>query len=289
VTDEAQGLLLLAMQQGEISNDPDRQIAKIIIGDARGPDGAKRLRVEYRQAAVAYSRKAPTLDVEAEEAAHGAPFTADGDACTERPSGEPMTISVTPGGPWTHARKCALVNALVAAFPTKADLAQMVRFGLRENIEAIAEGGTLDHVANSLVFDWADPQGKMSELFAAARSRNPGNLALRLLSAEMTPKAAQFRRLSGKTLGEIHETAVKIGLSSYRAALMAEIDVAFVASLPTSSAPSVQMMTDINECNCTLRDGTAPIQQWLSNAIALSKSRSERSIFERALAESRKQ
>ena len=69
-------------------------------------------------------------------------------------------------------------DVLLSAFPSEADLEQMVSFELDENLNYIATGGNYSEVVFKLI-KWAQAQGKVEELLTAARSANPGNPKLR--------------------------------------------------------------------------------------------------------------
>lgn len=72
-----------------------------------------------------------------------------------------------------------IVNAILSAYPTQADLAMMVQFELEENVDAIAGGGNLTQLVFNLVTKWAIPRGKISRLIIAAYETNPGNPELK--------------------------------------------------------------------------------------------------------------
>src|SRR6476661_5252422 len=72
-----------------------------------------------------------------------------------------------------------MVNAILSAYPTQADLAMMVQFELEENVDAIAGGGNLTQLVFNLVTKWAIPRGKISRLIIAAYETNPGNPELK--------------------------------------------------------------------------------------------------------------
>lgn len=72
-----------------------------------------------------------------------------------------------------------LVNAIVSAYPTKDDLAMMVRIELEENLNAIAGGNNLNQLVFSLITDWAIPRGKIYRLILAAYQTNPDNPELK--------------------------------------------------------------------------------------------------------------
>lgn len=83
----------------------------------------------------------------------------------------------------------ALHAALLSAFPTRAALARMVRFGLDVNLATIADGTNLDETVFSLI-EWAEGRGRLSELLTAARDDNPGNASLRAFDAPASPQRA---------------------------------------------------------------------------------------------------
>ncbi|MBU6352276.1 MAG: SUMF1/EgtB/PvdO family nonheme iron enzyme [Chloroflexi bacterium] len=67
-----------------------------------------------------------------------------------------------------------LVDALIHAYPSEADLAMMVRIELNETLAAVAAGSNL----SVLIFDlitWAERSGRVNELVAGAVRRTPGN------------------------------------------------------------------------------------------------------------------
>jgi hypothetical protein len=80
-----------------------------------------------------------------------------------------------------------LHSALMSAFPRHTDLARMVRFGLDENLEAIAGvagGGTLSEVTFNLI-GWAEAAGRLEELVRKASKEQSRNLDLQGFAAEL--------------------------------------------------------------------------------------------------------
>ncbi|KST64922.1 toll/interleukin-1 receptor domain-containing protein [Mastigocoleus testarum] len=75
-------------------------------------------------------------------------------------------------------------DALLSAFPSEADLEQMVNFELDENLNYIATGGNYSEVVFKLI-KWAQAQGRIEELLTAARSANPGNPKLKSFDEQM--------------------------------------------------------------------------------------------------------
>lgn len=107
-----------------------------------------------------------------------------------------------------------LQEALLGAFPNRAKLKQMVRFGLEKNLDAIATGNH-DNVVFELI-QWAQTNGSLENLLIAARDKdrggNPGNPQKRmceeLLQGQaatkqshewLNPLRASFSRLNGKS------------------------------------------------------------------------------------------
>jgi hypothetical protein len=60
--------------------------------------------------------------------------------------------------------KKKLQAAFLAAFPTKSQLAQMVQFGLDENLDIIAGGENLGDIVFHLI-NWAESNGSKEQLF----------------------------------------------------------------------------------------------------------------------------
>lgn len=111
-------------------------------------------------------------------------------------------------------------DALLAAFD-RAELVQLVRTGLDENLEAIAGAGTLDTVAYDLVL-WAGRHDRLADLLAAAQAERPKNAQLAALAAELgggaTGAAAQAQPGAqspglpgGVSIGEISGSNVSFG------------------------------------------------------------------------------
>lgn len=76
-----------------------------------------------------------------------------------------------------------LQEALLDAFPNKSSLEQMLLFGLDKNLDAIAEGGSLETIVFSLI-KTAVAQGWLLKLIYVARKSNPGNPCLKAIAEE---------------------------------------------------------------------------------------------------------
>lgn len=72
-------------------------------------------------------------------------------------------------------------DALLDAYATRDSLRMMVRTGLDQRLEAIADGETLRVVIFNLV-SWAEQYGRVKDLISAAQSQNPGNESLQHLA-----------------------------------------------------------------------------------------------------------
>jgi hypothetical protein len=83
-----------------------------------------------------------------------------------------------------RAMRRPLYDALLAAFPAAQDLQQMVRFGLDENLSAIAGGSALSDIVFNLI-QWAEARGRVGDLVAAALEANPRNPALRTVAGAL--------------------------------------------------------------------------------------------------------
>lgn len=75
-----------------------------------------------------------------------------------------------------------LSDALLSAFPTRVELAQMMHYELGMNLETIADGGGQASTVFKVITYWAEPKGKVVDLWRAARRANPGNPALRAIT-----------------------------------------------------------------------------------------------------------
>lgn len=78
----------------------------------------------------------------------------------------------------TPAEAKALQEALLAAYPSRSALEQMVYFELEQNLNAVVSGGSLVETIFALI-GWAKTAGKVDALVAGARRANPGNPKLR--------------------------------------------------------------------------------------------------------------
>lgn len=95
-----------------------------------------------------------------------------------------------------------LHEALLAAFPDMSSLQRMVKFGLNENLNTIANTTRL----NDAVFDllqWAESRNKITELVVAARNSNPDNPALRRVAEELqlAPDSRELESIVIKSVG----------------------------------------------------------------------------------------
>lgn len=84
---------------------------------------------------------------------------------------------------------------------------------------------------------------------------------------------------------ELRDAAISSGLAQRRSALLAGINPGFKEGMGVAGAPGDQILTDLVALRdvCVLRDGSAPLDVWLRNAVALAGQREEASVFERAL------
>ena len=79
-----------------------------------------------------------------------------------------------------------LGKALVSAFPDKAKLSRMVRITFDQRLQEVAEGANHTERVDQLI-DWADAEGRLSELIIGASHQNPGNPKLQAFIASLVP------------------------------------------------------------------------------------------------------
>jgi hypothetical protein len=76
-------------------------------------------------------------------------------------------------------------DALLSAYPSENDLAQMVRFELDIPLSSVASGGNQTEIIFQLL-NWAESQGSVDRLLGAALRRNPGNPSLQRVVAKLS-------------------------------------------------------------------------------------------------------
>lgn len=99
-------------------------------------------------------------------------------ASIEAEKKKPLTEPVARIDKMNPARREALKEALLSAFPTPGSLQQMVAFYLRKNLTVIAGGNDYDTIVFNLIM-WTEAHGETEKLIAGARQINPGNSNLR--------------------------------------------------------------------------------------------------------------
>lgn len=102
----------------------------------------------------------------------------------------------------TGNQRRQLSDALIEAFPSRSSLRQMVRFGLDENIEAIAGGDNLKDIAFNLI-EWSEANDRSAQLIVVARNENPRNLVLRSFAEEigLAPSSSEVESVVLKSVG----------------------------------------------------------------------------------------
>lgn len=90
--------------------------------------------------------------------------------------------------------------------------------------------------------------------------------------------------VSREEILRLHAAVVHVGLD--RQVLLGGLDPAFIALLHKGDTPAEQILLDLETLNAVevLTDRTVPLAVWLANAVALSGPRTERPMFESALA-----
>jgi hypothetical protein len=77
-----------------------------------------------------------------------------------------------------------LQRALLAAFPSKSSLAQMIDYKFNLNLEEIAGGDDLSAIVHNLI-RWMQARGRLEDLMIKAREANPGNPELDAVVGEL--------------------------------------------------------------------------------------------------------
>ena len=95
-----------------------------------------------------------------------------------------------------------LYDALLAAFPEMGSLRRMVRFGLNQNLDVIANTSRLSDATFELI-RWAESRGDIAALLVASRNSNPENPALRLVAEELqlAPVSGELESIVIKSVG----------------------------------------------------------------------------------------
>lgn len=91
--------------------------------------------------------------------------------------------------------------------------------------------------------------------------------------------------LSDEKLLLLHNASLSAGLGDRRAELLVGIGPQILSPTQSQSTPADQLLADLralNQCRI-LAGGSVPFKQWLSNAIALTKERTEQSTFRAAM------
>lgn len=87
--------------------------------------------------------------------------------------------------------------------------------------------------------------------------------------------------LSHEEVLSLHQAILSARLLECRLALLAGIDISFVANLRTEAVPSAQILQDLHALNTTesLADGTVPLAIWLTNAAHLAGAHKDAAVF----------
>jgi V8-like Glu-specific endopeptidase len=95
-----------------------------------------------------------------------------------------------------------LTDALIDAFPSQQRLAELVKFRLEKNLNAIAMGDDLKEIIFKLI-GIAESEGWIDRLIASARESNPGNPRLFAVAQEFNLATPMPSSLSGLALEKI--------------------------------------------------------------------------------------
>lgn len=86
-----------------------------------------------------------------------------------------------------------LYTALIHAYPTETDLAELVQLALGVTLPAITAASTMQERVFDVIH-WAEAQGKLADLVAASQQRQPENPQLQALAVPRQPTAEQRDR-----------------------------------------------------------------------------------------------
>jgi hypothetical protein len=105
-----------------------------------------------------------------------------------------------------------IYQALIHAFPTEADLADMVRVGLNEDLAAITRATNLQEQVFDLIH-WAEAQYKVDDLVRAAQQANSTNPQLQTvpLPPQLGPEQIQQARVK-RTINYVGQWILAIGV-----------------------------------------------------------------------------
>jgi hypothetical protein len=84
-------------------------------------------------------------------------------------------------------------EAILDAYPNKNDLAMMIKYKLEENLDWIAGGENLTVIVFNLLTEWANPKGKLEQLFQACYQERPGNPKMKELAQQYQNHQKQER------------------------------------------------------------------------------------------------
>lgn len=135
-------------------------------------------------------------------------------------------------------------------------------------------------------------QGYQGTLFRIETKQPDAESSNQLVGKQQPPEKQEREKqpfngsyLSQDELHKVFQAAIKSGLTGTRTALLAGMHPAFVASLAHSSAPSAQLLMDLNTLNRTekLMDESVPMREWLKQARLLTAMYPESEVFEEAL------
>src|SRR5260370_37685031 len=110
-----------------------------------------------------------------------------------------------------------LKKALISAFPTHGDLAQMVNYHLDEDLEVIAAGTKHSEVVFNLI-NWARSQGRIMELIQEAQRANERNEELRAFAEELQEQseAAIYNNNQDRKVLDISKVQIEEGVKKRR-------------------------------------------------------------------------
>ena len=105
---------------------------------------------------------------------------------------------------------------MLAAFPSVSALSRLASYHMSENLAAIVGGGSLADQVFELI-GWAEAQGRLEDLVAAARTAVPGNVKLKAVAEDLkqwksVPASASLSP-SGPAVPDINLTKLRTAIT----------------------------------------------------------------------------
>jgi formylglycine-generating enzyme required for sulfatase activity len=179
-----------------------------------------------------------------------------------------------------------LVDALIHAYPSEAELERMVRIRLNVKLAAVAAGGNLRVLIFNLI-TWAERNGRVDELVAGAVNHTPGNPMLqeyvRRWPAAAAPAPPPSRSPSGPAAIDIFLSYSRRNLAAMRtveavlrgAGLSVWTDEGLEAGTPSWTG-AIEEAVGQAQAMVVLLSPAAKASVWVENEVALAQRKKKR-------------